>query len=96
MNVGGNSAIRRVTITGRDIADIIVTAEKLPSLASGIPPIDIPVYQYIDLVPARYSVISSALIEFDVPLSIADSPDSDDECQFVHARKQNLDLPAYL
>ena len=76
VNVGGNSAIRRVTITGRDIADIIVTAKKLPSLASGIPPIDIPVYQYIEIAPARYSVISAALIEFGVPLSIADSPGS--------------------
>jgi hypothetical protein len=37
---------------------------------------DIPVYQYIDVVPARYSVISAALIEFDVPVSIADPPDS--------------------
>ena len=37
---------------------------------------DIPVYQYIDVLPARYSVISGALIEFDVPLSIVDSPDS--------------------
>jgi PGF-pre-PGF domain-containing protein len=76
VNVGGNSAIRRVTITGLDIADIIVTAKILPSLASGIPPIDIPVYQYIEISPARYSVISAALIEFDVPLSIADSPGS--------------------
>jgi len=34
---------------------------------------DMPVYQYIDVIPARYTVISAALIEFDVPLfSIAD------------------------
>jgi hypothetical protein len=34
---------------------------------------DIPVYQYIDVIPARYTVISAALIEFDVPLfSITD------------------------
>ena len=34
---------------------------------------DKPVYQYIDVIPARYTVISAALIEFDVPLfSIAD------------------------
>jgi hypothetical protein len=32
-----------------------------------VPP-DIPVYQYIDVVPARYTVISSALIAFEVPL----------------------------
>jgi len=34
---------------------------------------DMPVYQYISIIPARYTVISAALIEFDVPLfSIAD------------------------
>jgi PGF-pre-PGF domain-containing protein len=73
VNVGGDSAISRVTVTGQDIADIIVTARKLTSLPSGVPPMDMPVYQYIDVIPARYTVISAALIEFDVPLfSIAD------------------------
>jgi PGF-pre-PGF domain-containing protein len=73
VNVGGDSAISRVTVTGQDITDIIVTARKLSSLPSGFTPMDIPVYQYIDVVPARYMVISAALIEFDVPLfSIAD------------------------
>jgi hypothetical protein len=38
---------------------------------------DKPVYQYIDVIPARYTVISAALIEFDVPLfSIDDRPAS--------------------
>jgi PGF-pre-PGF domain-containing protein len=73
VNVGGDSAISRVTVTGQGIADIIVTARKLASLPSGVIPMDKPVYQYIDVVPARYTVISAALIEFDVPLfSIAD------------------------
>jgi PGF-pre-PGF domain-containing protein len=73
VNVGGDSAISRVTVTGQDIADIIVTARKLTSLPSGVSPMDLPVYQYIDVIPERYTVISAALIEFDVPLfSIAD------------------------
>jgi PGF-pre-PGF domain-containing protein len=77
VNVGGNSAISRVTVYGQDIADIIVTARILPSLPSGIAPPDKPVYQYIDVIPARYSAISSVLIEFDVPLfSIPDPPES--------------------
>jgi PGF-pre-PGF domain-containing protein len=73
VNVGGDSAISRVTVTGQDITDIIVTARKIPSLPLGVTPMDIPVYQYIDVVPARYTFISAALIEFDVPLfSITD------------------------
>jgi PGF-pre-PGF domain-containing protein len=73
VNVGGDSAIRRVTVTGKNIADIIVTAKKLASRPSGVTPVDIPVYQYIDVVPARYTVISDVQIEFDVPLeSISD------------------------
>jgi PGF-pre-PGF domain-containing protein len=73
VNVGGDSAIRRITVTGQDIADIIVTAQKLTSLPSGVTPMDMPVYQYIDVIPARYTILSAALIEFDVPLfSIAD------------------------
>jgi len=73
VNVGGDSAISRVTVTGQDISDIIVTARKLASLPSGVTPMDTPVYQYIDVIPARYTVISVALVEFDVPLfSIAD------------------------
>jgi PGF-pre-PGF domain-containing protein len=77
VNVGGDSAISRVTVTGQDITDIIVTARKLPSLPSGVTPMDMPVYQYIDIVPARYTVITAALIEFGVPLfSITDTPAS--------------------
>jgi PGF-pre-PGF domain-containing protein len=73
VNVGGDSAISRVTVTGQNITDIIVTARKLPSLPLGVTPMDMPVYQYIDVIPARYTVISAALIEFDVPLfSITD------------------------
>jgi len=73
VNVGGDSAISRVTVTGQDITDIIITARKLPSLPLGVTPMDMPVYQYIDVIPARYTVISAALIEFDVPLfSITD------------------------
>jgi PGF-pre-PGF domain-containing protein len=68
VNVGGDSAISRVTVTGKDITDIIVTARQLTSVPSGVTPVDMPVYQYIDVTPARYTVISAALIEFDVPL----------------------------
>jgi PGF-pre-PGF domain-containing protein len=73
VNVGGDSAISHVTVSGFDISDIIVTSWKIASQPMGVAPPDRPVYQYIKVIPARYSVISAALIEFDVPLfSIAD------------------------
>lgn len=74
VNVGGDSAVHRVTVTGRDIADIIITAKKLASLPSGVPPVNIPVYQYIDLIPAQYSVISDVQIEFDLPPGSTGNP----------------------
>jgi hypothetical protein len=67
VNVGGDSAVTRVTVTGDDVDDIIVTARKLASLPDGVISPGMPVYQYIDIVPARYKVISGALIEFDLP-----------------------------
>jgi PGF-pre-PGF domain-containing protein len=77
VNVGGNSAISRVSVTGQDICDIIVTARKLPSLPSDVAPPEMPVYQYIDVIPARFTAISLAVVEFDVPLfSITDTPGS--------------------
>jgi PGF-pre-PGF domain-containing protein len=75
VNVGGDSAISRVTVSGIDISDIIVTAWKIASQPKGVAPLDRPVYQYIEVIPERYTIISAALIEFDVPLfSIADHP----------------------
>jgi PGF-pre-PGF domain-containing protein len=70
VNVGGDSAFRRITITGRDMSGSIITAWKISSLPAGVPPLDTPVYQYIDVIPARSGVISAALIEFDVPLVV--------------------------
>jgi len=70
VNVGGDSAISRVTVTGRGISDIIVTARKIASLPTGIAHPGKPVYQYIEIIPAHYGVISGTLIEFDVPQEI--------------------------
>jgi PGF-pre-PGF domain-containing protein len=73
VNVGGDSAIRRVTVTGKNISGIIVTAHKIESIASGFPPLPVPVYQNIDVIPARFSLISDIQLEFDIPLeSIGD------------------------
>jgi PGF-pre-PGF domain-containing protein len=69
VNVGGSSAVTRVTVTGTGVSGLIVTGtEKSGAGANVIPPPGI-VYQYIDLVPARYSTIRSTEIVFTVPLS---------------------------
>ena len=39
VNVGGDSAIRRVTVTGKNISGIVVTGKKLESITIGIPQI---------------------------------------------------------
>jgi PGF-pre-PGF domain-containing protein len=70
VNIGGNSAFRRITITGQDLSGSIITAWMISSLPAGVPSLDTPVYQYIDVIPARSGVISAALIEFDVPLVV--------------------------
>jgi PGF-pre-PGF domain-containing protein len=68
VNVGGDSAIRRVTVTGKNISGIIVTANNVESSPSGFPKIAIPVYQYVDVKPAQFSVITGVQLEFDIPL----------------------------
>jgi PGF-pre-PGF domain-containing protein len=68
VHAGGGSAVSRVTVTGRDISDIIVTARKIASPPTGTAPRDGHVYQYIEIIPVHYGAISSARIEFDVPL----------------------------
>ena len=72
VNVGGNSAFSRVTATGEDVSDLIATAMKVSSYETGIFPASMPVFEYIRLTPARYGSISSAVIEFSVPLTFID------------------------
>jgi len=70
VNVGGNSAISRVTVTGQDVSDAVVTAMSVSLLPSGVPHTASPVYQHIEIIPARCTAISTAVIEFEVPLSL--------------------------
>jgi PGF-pre-PGF domain-containing protein len=73
VNVGGDSALRRVTVTGKELSGIVVTGKKLESIQPGFPKVPIPVYQYIDVKPAQFSVITGVQLEFDIPLeSIGD------------------------
>ena len=70
INVGGDSAIRCITVTGQGLSSAIFTALKVTSPPTGVSPVNMTVYQYINILPARCGVISSAQIEFAVPRSV--------------------------
>jgi len=76
VNVGGDSAISRVTVTGQDVSDVVVTAIMVSSIPDNVPQIDATVYQHIEITPAHFTGISSATIEFGVPLSLIEEQHS--------------------
>jgi hypothetical protein len=59
-------------VTGQGLSGSIFTALKLTSPPSGVSPLNITVYQYINILPARCGVITAAQIEFAVPHSVID------------------------
>lgn len=72
VNVGGNSAVSQVSLTGTGTNDAIVTAMLEQSLPESVPSLNSPVYQYIEITPTRVTTISSAEITFTVPQSWLD------------------------
>jgi PGF-pre-PGF domain-containing protein len=71
VNASGNSAISHVTVTGRNVSEIIVTAWIATSPPQNVTVPAGPVYEYIEINLSRYGVISDARIEFALPLSMA-------------------------
>lgn len=67
VNIGGNSAVDHAEVTGSGINNLIVTGMQQSGPGTGIPPLPGPVYQYIGLVPARFTSITAAAITFTVP-----------------------------
>ncbi|HOI14325.1 MAG TPA: PKD domain-containing protein [Methanoculleus sp.] len=65
-NVGGDSAVSKVNVTGTGLKTFIVTGRVQSSPGTGIPPAPGTPYQYIDLVPARFEEITGANITFTV------------------------------
>jgi PGF-pre-PGF domain-containing protein len=68
-NVGGNSAVNTVTVTGTGVNSVIITGTQRDTLPSGVPQAAPGAYQYIELTPARAGSISGATISFTVPVS---------------------------
>lgn len=67
VSIWGNSAVNSITVNG--VGGTVVTATKISS-PEDVPPIrSAPVYQYIEVTLERYTVIQSASISFEVPLS---------------------------
>jgi PGF-pre-PGF domain-containing protein len=71
-NIGGNSAAGKVTVTGTHLSELIVTGTVQSGPGSGLTAPPGTAFQYLTLVPARYSTITNALIEFTVPQSWLD------------------------
>jgi PGF-pre-PGF domain-containing protein len=69
VNVGGNSAVTQVAVTGTGISDVIVTGTVVSGPGQdNVPPVG-NVYEYMDITPARYTTIDNAVISFTVPVS---------------------------
>ena len=69
VNVGGSSAITKVAVTGTGVNDVIVTALPHTDLIASITKPATTVYQFVTVSPARYTTISSATFNFDIPTS---------------------------
>jgi PGF-pre-PGF domain-containing protein len=67
VNIGGDSKAWQAIVTGTKLSELIVTGtvQSGPGANQAAPPGT--VYQYIRLVPARFTSISKALIHFTIP-----------------------------
>jgi len=69
VNVGGDSAVTQVAITGTGISGAIVTGTVVSGPGLNTDPPTRMVYEYVDITPARYTTISEAVISFTVPVT---------------------------
>jgi DNA-binding beta-propeller fold protein YncE len=67
INIGGDSKARQAVVTGTGLRDLIVTGIMQNGPGSNVTALPGTVYQYINLVPARFSGITKAVISFTVP-----------------------------
>ena len=72
VNIGGNSAAAKTTVIGTKLSGLVVTGTVQPGPGSNQTTPPGVVYQYISLVPAGYTTISSTVINFSVPQSWLD------------------------
>jgi PGF-pre-PGF domain-containing protein len=69
VNVGGSSAASQTAVTGTGLNSLIVTGNVVSGPGRNTAPAPGTVYQYLDLVPARFTTINKEVISFSVPLA---------------------------
>jgi len=69
VNVGGDSVVNRVDVTGTGQNHLVVTGKLEDDPGINIDEAPGTVYQYIELTPAQFSTIDSAVISFPVPVA---------------------------
>jgi hypothetical protein len=67
VNVGGYSSVYRANVTGTGISDLIITGSASSGPGTDLLPAPGTVYEYIDLLPARYDSIQESVISASVP-----------------------------
>jgi PGF-pre-PGF domain-containing protein len=72
IHIGGDSKANQATVTGTKLSELTVTGTVQSGPASNMTPPPGIVYQYINLVPARYTSITQTVINFTVPQSWLD------------------------
>jgi predicted outer membrane repeat protein len=72
VNIGGDSKAWQAVVTGTKLSELIVTGTVQPGPGSNLTAPPGIVYQFISLVPARYTSITHAVIFFTVPQSWLD------------------------
>ena len=72
VNIGGNSKAWQAVVTGTKLQELIVTGTVQPGSGSNTTAPPGMVFQYINLVPARFTTITKAVIHFTVPQSWLD------------------------
>jgi PGF-pre-PGF domain-containing protein len=72
VNIGGDSKAWQAIVTGTKLTELIVTGTVQPGSGNNLTAPPGTVYQYISLVPARYTSITKAVINFTVPQSWLD------------------------
>jgi PKD repeat protein len=67
VSIGGDSKAWQAIVTGTKLSDLIVTGTMQPGTGGNFTAPPGVIFQYISLVPARYTTITKAVINFTVP-----------------------------
>jgi PGF-pre-PGF domain-containing protein len=89
VNIGGDSKAWQTVVTGTKLTDLIVTGTVQPGSVSNLTAPPGIVYQYISLIPARFTSITNAVIHFTVPQSWLDGSHIDPKSIVLYHQTAN-------